>query len=297
LETPLRDDSDQISSGQPSNRGWAIAVAALSVLLVASLVTSALVMAGRSKLQGDPTASVPVPYKIFWSRFVTSPQPPWVIFSNGNFVGRPETGMRYFNVATDANTPILDHYTGVGEVLAVHELDHVFLLLNRELRVKRGSLFSLDDAKNNDLIFVGSPAENLTLLQIPGTREFVFRILDSGPRKGDLAVVNVNPQPGEPAISLASAAHHPITEDYAVVSLGPGLDPARSVLILAGTTTMGTQAAAEYVSHPDSLAELLRRLGVSKPADLKPFEALLRVTVRQGVPVISEIVAVHRRRG
>jgi len=42
------------------------------------------------------------------------------------------------------------------------------------------------------------------------------------------------------------------------------------VLILAGTTTMGTQAAAEYVSRPDSLAELLRRLGVSKAEDLKP---------------------------
>jgi hypothetical protein len=39
----------------------------------------------------------------------------------------------------------------------------------------------------------------------------------------------------------------------------------------------------------------LRRLGVSKAADLKPFEALLRVTVRQGVPVISDIVAVRKR--
>lgn len=295
LEVPPRYVSDQgIDGGRSSNRNWAIAVITLTILLVAS-VTIAMVAVGRYRMSGDASASIPAPYKIFWSRFVTNPQPPSVIFSNGNFVGRPETGMRYFNAATDANSPILDHYTGVGEVLAVHELDHVFLLFNRELRVKRGSLFSLDDAKNNDLIFVGSPAENLTLLQIPGTREFVFRILDSGPRKGDLAVVNVHPQPGEPAISLASVSHHPITEDYAVVSLEPGLDPQRSVLILAGTTTMGTQAAAEFVCRQNSLAELLRRLGVAKASDLKPFEALLRVTVRQGVPVISEIVAVHPR--
>jgi hypothetical protein len=234
-------------------------------------------------------------YQTFWNRFVTGPEEPWVIFSNGNFVGRPETGMRYYNPATDTHSAILDHYTGVGEVLAVHELDRVFLLLNRQLRVKRGTLFSLDDAKNNDLIFVGSPAENLTLLQIPSTREFVFKVLDSGPRKGDLAVINVHPQPGEPAVSLASLPHHPTTEDFAVISLAPGLDPERSVLILAGTTTMGTQAAAEYVSRPDSLAELLRRLGVAKAGDLKPFEALLRVTVRQGVPVITELVAVRKR--
>ena len=62
-----------------------------------------------------------------------------MIFSNGSFVGRPETGMRYFNPSTDVARVILDHYTGVGEVLAIHELDRVFGLLNRQLRVKRGS--------------------------------------------------------------------------------------------------------------------------------------------------------------
>ena len=91
---------------------------------------------------------------------------------------------------------ILDHYTGVGEVLAIHQLDRVFTLLNRQLRVKRGALFSLDDAKNNDLIFIGSPAENLTLLEIPGTQEFIFQRVNSGPRKGDVEVVNVHPAAG-----------------------------------------------------------------------------------------------------
>ena len=80
-----------------------------------------------------------------------------------------------------------------------------------------------------------------------------------------------------------------------MIGLVPGMDPARSVLILAGTTTFGTQAAAEYVCRQDSLAELVRRLGVSKAADLKPFEALLRVKVTHGVPVITELVAVRRR--
>jgi hypothetical protein len=293
---PTRGEEFPRSGTRPYvRRGWAITAAVLAVLLVAALVTIAALLSNRGRVPSNTKASVPAVYQTFWNRFVTGPEEPWVIFSNGNFVGRPETGMRYYNPATDTHSAILDHYTGVGEVLAVHELDRVFLLLNRQLRVKRGTLFSLDDAKNNDLIFVGSPAENLTLLQIPSTREFVFKVLDSGPRKGDLAVINVHPQPGEPAVSLASLPHHPTTEDFAVISLAPGLDPERSVLILAGTTTMGTQAAAEYVSRPDSLAELLRRLGVAKAGDLKPFEALLRVTVRQGVPVITELVAVRKR--
>ncbi len=99
--------------------------------------------------------------------YVIGPEEPWVIFSNGAFVGRPETGMRYFDSAHDSREAILDHYTGVGEVLAVHALDRTFGLLHRQIRVKRGSLLSLDDVKNNDMIFVGSPAENLTLREIP----------------------------------------------------------------------------------------------------------------------------------
>jgi len=48
----------------------------------------------------------------------------------------------------------------------------------------------------------------------------------------------------------------------------PGLDPSRSILILAGNSTFGTEAAVEYVCREDSIKELLRRLNVSKPADL-----------------------------
>ncbi len=279
----------------PSTRGWAIAVLVLSVLLAATLSTTAILLSQRTRVQSASSEPVPAAYQIFWNRFLTGPQEPLVIFSNGSFVGRPETGMRYFNPASDMRAFILDHYTGVGEVLAIHQLDRVFGLLSRPIGVKRGALFSLDDAKNNDLIFVGSPSENLTLLDIPGTKEFIFQRLDSGPRKGDLAVLNVHPQPGEPKVFLATPANQPTTEDYAVVSLLPGLDPSRSILILAGNSTFGTQAAVEYVCREDSVKELLQRLKVTKADDLKPFEALLRVKIAHGVPVMTDLVSVRNR--
>ena len=276
-------------------RRWAIAVVTLSVLLAVSVTLSAILLSQRTSTQTAAVAPVPAAYQIFWNRFVTSPQQPWVIFSNGSFVGRPETGMRYFNPALDSHPFILDHYTGVGEVLAIHQLDRVFNMLNRPLRVKRGALFSLDDAKNNDLIFVGSPSENLTLVDLPGAREFVFQRLDSGLRKGDLAVLNVHPEPGEPKLFLATPANQPTVDDYAVVSLLPGLDPSRSILILAGNSTFGTQAAVEYVCREDSIKELLQRLKVAKASDLKWFEALLHVKIAHGVPVTTELIAVRHR--
>jgi len=94
---------------------------------------------------------------------------------------------------------------------------------------------------------------------------------------------------------LASPSSSTLTEDYAVISLTQGLSPARAVLILAGTTTFGTQGAVEYVCRQNSVEELLKRLGVSKAGELKPFEALLYVKVARGVPVATELVAIRKR--
>ena len=293
--SPIADAGEKREEPGRAIRGWAITVLILSVLLAATLSTIVSLLWQRARTPVAASQAVPAAYQIFWSPFVTGPQQPWIIFSNGSFVGRPETGMRYFNPKADSRAFILDHYTGVGEVLAIHQLDHLFSLLNRPVGVKRGALFSLDDARNTDLIFVGSPSENLTLLDIPGTREFIFQRLDSGPRKGDLGVLNVHPLPGEPKIFLATPANQPTTEDYAVVSLLPGLDPSRSILILAGNSTFGTQAAVEYVCRETSLKELLQRLKVSKPGELKPFEALLHVRIAHGVPVMTDLVSVRNR--
>jgi len=283
-------------------RSWAVTAAVLAMLLFLALVTITALVATR-RAGGSPPVNVagvagheavPAPFDVFWRGFVSGPDEPWVIFSNAAFVGHPDSGLRYYDKKRDANAVIFDHYTGVGEVLAVHSLDAVFATLHQKLRVKRGSLFSLDDAKNNDLIFIGSPSENLTLLEIPSTKSFVFRELPSGPRKGNVEILNVHPQTGEGAEFLATAANQPLTEDYAIVALTPGLNPPHHQLILAGTTTFGTQAAVEYVASEKLLDELLSRLGARSAEELKPFEALLRVKVARGVPVGIELVALRK---
>jgi len=275
-----------------------ITVVALSILLVVSIAAIARLTTFHKSSEASLVRSEPPPptaFAQFWKPFVSGPEEPSVVFSNASFVGRPETGLRYYDPARDPKTSVWDHYTGVGEVLAVHSLDEVFGLLHRGLRVKRGSLFSLDDVQRNDLIFLGSPSENLTLMDIPNTKEFVFQRLDSGPRKGDLAIVNVHPERGESKEYLASPSVVPLIEDYAVVALLPGLAPSRSILILAGTTTFGTQGAADYVCRENSVGELLQRLAVPKTSELKPFEAVLRVKVTRGVPVQMELVALRRK--
>jgi len=280
-----------------TSRAGVVTIVALSVVL-ASIVAVATDRFLNRRIAEARVATdspdMPVAFHVFWKGFLTGPQEPWVIFSNAAFVGRPYVGMRYYNRAKDSSAVITDHYTGVGEVLAVHALDGVFGRLRQQIRVKRGSLFSLDDAKNNDLIFIGSPSENLTLLELPNTEEFAFKQITSGPRMGTMEIINFHPGSGEPKEFLPSPPDESLTEDYSVIALKRGLNPAHSVLILAGATTIGTQAAVEYVCQQDSLEQLLLRLSVSNSGELKPFEAVIRVRVAKGVPVGSELAALRK---
>ena len=288
-----------VPSPPAAPRSFVFPFAVVSVLLIAAVSTLIFVMSTRKEAPISTVAAdsgaAPASLQTLWKPFVNGPDEPWVIFSNAAFIGRPETGMRYYDATKDANERIWDHYTGVGEVLAVHSLDQVFSMLHRSLRVKRGSLFSLDDANNNNLIFVGSPSENLTLADIPNTREFVFRRIPEGPRKGDLGIFNVHPAGGEQNYFVASPSGSNLTEDYAVVGFMPGLNPDRSVIILAGTTTFGTQGAVEFVSRPDSVQTLLSKLGVAGGQNVQPFEALLHLKISRGVPVETELLAVRKR--
>ena len=78
-----------------------------------------------------------------------------------------------------------------------------------------------------------------------------------------------------------------------MVAFEHGINPQNTELILAGTTTIGTQAAVEFVTRENYLNDLLVRMKVGSPEQLKPFEALIHVKVTKGVPVESSVVALR----
>jgi hypothetical protein len=275
---------------------WPFATVVLGLSLIVALVVLGSVLWSRKQIEAAAITAAPRPgasLASFWKPFTSGADEPWVIYSNAAFVGRPETGMRYYNSRNDSKSAVYDHYTGVGEVLAIHALDDAFGTLGRRVLVKRGSLFTLDDVKDNNLIFVGSPSENLALADIPFMHEYVFQRVASGPRQGDLSIVNEHPKPGEAGSYLASPSAAPLTEDYAVVVLVPGIVSGRYVMILAGTTTFGTQGVVEFVCRQESVEKLLHEIPGSGAGAIKPFEALVRVKIARGVPVGAELVSVR----
>lgn len=286
-----------LSSPEPANLRRIVVVLAILVGLL--ITTNALVLIfgpARARVSGKPSSvhQVPAATQIFWSPFLSGPQEPFVVFSNADFVGTALNGMRYFDPSRDSSDQLQQHYTGIGEVMGVLALDRLFQeRFARSFHVKRSGLFTLDDARDNNLIFVGSPTENLTLAEIPNTHEFIFKKLDTGPNRGEQVVVDAHPQPGSSGIYLPTPRGRPMTDDYAVIALMRGLDPSRWTLILAGASTVGTEAAVEYVCDDKSAQELLGKLKISNGAGVRPFEALLRVRIANDVPLETQLLAVR----
>jgi hypothetical protein len=272
---------------------YKIALWLLSICCCGLLVYITYTARNRQAPLAEARPEIPAALKGLWHLFIDAPERTWVVFSNAEFVGRPETGLRYLDPAKDKGEAIFDHYTGIGEVMAIHELDQLFTQFHHGVVVKRGRLLAMDDVKNNDLIFVGSPSENLTLRDLPAMQEFQFRRLDSGARKGDLGIVNLHPAAGEQTSYVASPGL-PLTEDYALIGYMPGPTRQHWVMTLAGITTIGTQAAVEYVCSKTSVEQLLKKVRRTG-GEIVPFEAVIRVSISRGVPVSSQLIAVNMR--
>ncbi len=221
----------------------------------------------------------------FWAPFLSG-DPPLVIYSNTRFLGDSKTGLHYIPAGSSPDMEqVVDHYTGIGELASVYELTRLFDSHQASFVLKRSLLVTWDEAKLRNLIFIGSPAENPSLNVLPSMADFTMMTT-----AGFSGFVNRHPLPGEPAVYLRP--ERPLTKDYAVIALMPGVESGKRTLIFGGLTTLGTQAAVEFGCHKDSVAELLKAVSTPK-GEARPFEALLEVTLEGGVPLQSKLISVR----
>src|SRR5580700_10217355 len=77
---------------QSASRKWVTAVVVLVVLLAAAIGVIFTMVANRTSAEAtaaNHAEAAPAAFRIFWGSFLSVPLRPWVIFSNGAFVGRP----------------------------------------------------------------------------------------------------------------------------------------------------------------------------------------------------------------
>jgi hypothetical protein len=192
-----------------------------------------------------------------------------------------------------------DGNTGTGDLESVFVLTRLFTQMGLQMTVKRCRLMTIDDLKQHDVILLGSPEENDVVAQLPQVADFVWnRLSVPGPWKGEF--VNRHPQPGE---SLTyETERDPNTQevkaDYGLITVQPGAVPGRYIAILGGLDTSGVAGAAQFMTSPEQMAELQKRLeslGAWTGKGAPPtFQALLRVDVEKGHDVLAvHLITVH----
>lgn len=301
-----------------------LAIAALALLAFALGALAFNYKSDANRLKDSLASKTIQPAEVqaaspLWGDFFHSPEPVLVAFSNALFRGTAETGMKILkpmgSAPTNVGSPaasqtsgvkegsesvVTDHYTGIGEVLGVYSLGDLFYKASRSIRVKRSLMLTWDDLKTENIIILGSPAENFVLRDLPQQQDFVFQPLKDDKQNMSLGIVNTKPKAGEQPTYLArqeGPSRSQISEDYAVISLLRGLDEKHRLMILAGITTFGTQAAAEYVTKPEHIKDLITHLDTSQSGDSPKlplfYQVLIKVKVNGGVPVQISYVTHH----
>lgn len=273
----------------------AIAVAiflAFILLIVAAAIPFFRANGVARSLPLSVNAKAPAtPLEVFWAPFIQAPEEPFVVFKVIDFVGNPAKGMRRFDPSRDKKANLIQDYTGVGEVMGVLELNQLFARYGHSFHVKRSALFTLDDAQDYNVIFVGSPGAQLS--QIRSTRRFTLKRAPDGFGSTKLVVMSTDPGSSKSTVEAVSSGGQPNGVDYAIVALEKAPDNPHWKLFLEGTSTVATQAAVDFVCSESSVGILENRLHVTNATSPKPFEGLLKLTVSNDVPMDTELVDLH----
>jgi hypothetical protein len=146
--------------------------------------------------------------------------------------------------------------------------------------------------KDHDVILLGGFLSNDWSGKLPITEDFVHTT--------SAMIENRHPQPGEEREyrPIFSQENGDLVEDYALITVKPNILYENTVMVLAGSHSAGTEAAAEYVTSKNYLQEFterLRQMGGSAGGP-KYYQALLKVGVENGIPTTISLLTIHELR-
>jgi hypothetical protein len=178
-------------------------------------------------------------------------------------------------------------YTNAAEVRVATEMMSLKGASSRPVLLRYSREMQLPDFKDRNVILLGSPIANPWVSLLGKTLDFQFGIDD----KWRGLIRNMKPRAGEQAVYAMTTRSGETGEAYAVVAFVPNLTGQGSVLLIAGTTGEGTQAAGEFISDEVRSSKALQGIGIDPAGPLRYFEILLKVQTVAGSPSQSAVLA------
>jgi hypothetical protein len=314
--------SQEAASQAPARAGgmWRyILIAAVTMLAVAVAVLALSNINLRRQTQEAVSPDKEADYGFVWSPFLKSNSPTLTVLSNPpvyRFLNNSDPAavsrdslqisaeqtqvlaevLKNKLVMKQSRAPRLvlstANYTGIGEAIGLYHLTSLFKTAGKDLALKQSRTVSAEDLKNHNVILLGSAWVNDWVEKLPVKESFVYSV--------NASIENKDPLPGEEREYRPRYNEHTgeVEEDYALITVKPGLTGEHRLMILAGILSEGTQAAAEYVTRKEYLGVLNQRLQNMPGEDGPPkyYQVLLKVNVDNGIPTTVSILAIHALR-
>jgi hypothetical protein len=205
--------------------------------------------------------------------------------SMGDTLGRER--LVFTNLSTPQLMLAYDEYACMGETIGLYRIAGLFNKIGKNLVLKQSRGLVNEDLKNHNAILLGSGWVKEWLGNAP-----IRECFTAGPAA---TLSNQNLLPGDEREYVAKYDEQTgkLIEDYAIIAVKPGISERKTVMIVAGTRSEGTQAAVEYLTDEHYLADLNERFNRTIGAFPKYFQVLLKVSVDNGVPTNISVVRVR----
>ena len=210
-------------------------------------------------------------------------------YANRRYVARPEelgsemrqtlSHMRGVNVAA----------VDVGIAVAISRLagaSSARLKLNTA-RSMQSSAFKTDD----DFIILGSPRSNPWSTLFEDQLDFQF-VRD--PELRVEVIRNKRAQPGELPRYVPTARGWGTGHSFATIALVGNPNQSGKVLLVAGTSAEGTEAAGQFVANSAEFARTLQAHGIDPGGPPTHFQILLQVRTMAGSSSALDVITCHR---
>jgi hypothetical protein len=309
------EDKNPPPAGAKTLWGLGIAVCALAAAVVALLVIN-----HNLREKAESRASVQLKnrgaYGAVWEPFLRGAEPTLLILSNPT-VHRSMTGAdpdilaqkairltaeqaAMLNSASGGRLPskqdrplqlipAFNMYTGIGEAIGVYRVSSLLQTAGEQTILKQSRSVGPEDLRDHDVIMLGSIYSNQWSKPLSIKENFVYT--------NQATIENLSPAVGEEREYKAGFDPRTgnLVEDYALITVTPGVSGERTVMVLAGIYSEGTEAAVDFVTGASHLGELNHRLlqlgGQSGPP--RYYQALLKVKVENSFPTKTSLLTVR----
>ena len=270
-------------------RVWVAAIGCLALLLCA-------IVWARKGAAG--------PVESFWRPVLDSPNPVLICLAHpvvyllsarvhqryrARFGTKPDQGPYVLKfepneVLGEDIVPTPDQYLGVGDAQAAFRIGTNIELLGKKTQLRTGSDVSFTDLKSSPAVLIGAYSNRWTM-QMTRDLQYSFTSVD------DRKVVSDRTSPERFWAPSSMSPDGKVPEDYAIVSRIFHSESGEVLILAAGITQFGTQAAAEFLTDPRLLEQALRKA----PPNWQRMnmQAVLKTKILGSAPGPAEVVATH----